>query len=307
MRPNNSMQSYRIFVFQALFRRQTLHWYAKTLQLYMNSFIWTRRARLYLELESITPPFCVHSHEHLMPDRFHCLIYVWCLMLKENANDLMWNIVVIKWKWSPSSGDQYTACVWNLTTARKNARMFFFVVTANYSHDGRANQRVLFGQETQSETWIARKQKKRTDSKEAKEKNHYSGNEKKIEMRGRKSKMMNKYEVRVSDFIPIVVDSLAICVFSRWCVVKSLTFRSFVIFFVPSLVSFYMCYTRWTRRWFSQGKSFSVRAREATFCIQGIWRCNLVPINLNPIFCCTFGLLLASLFFKRAFDLFVLW
>lgn len=86
--------------------------------------------------------------------------------------------------------------------------------------------------------------KKRTDSKEAREKNHYSGNEKKIEMRGRKRKMMNKYEVRVSDFIPIVVDSLAICVFSRWCVVKSLTFRSFVIFFVPSLVSFYMCYTR---------------------------------------------------------------
>lgn len=170
MRPNNSMQSYRIFVFQALFRRQTLHWYAKTLQLYMNSFIWTRRARLYLELESITPPFCVHSHEHLMPDRFHCLIYVWCLMLKENANDLMWNIVVIKWKWSPSSGDQYTACVWNLTTARKNARMFFFVVTANYSHDGRANQRVLFGQETQSETWIARKQKKKNWFKGSKRK-----------------------------------------------------------------------------------------------------------------------------------------
>lgn len=67
-------------------------------------------------------------------------------------------------------------------------------------------------------------------------------------------------------------------------------------------MSFCTCsYRWWMQWWFLQGKLVRTQMRSCSNCIwiwthRRIWRCILVPINLNPIFRCTFGLLLGSWF-----------
>lgn len=114
---------------------------------------------------------------------------------------------------------------------------------------------------------------------------------------GRKRKMMNEWEY-VFDFISI---ELPICMrwlffpFSPWHFVKLLKFRSVVIFFQSFF--FRLCVILHVFLQMMNALDNSYKAN-CSACAQSRiqlstcgrnWRCILVPINLNPIFCYTFS------------------